>query len=201
VLFLRSFADENIANPENTLGSRYETKLVKALTRIGPVIAIGKPGEELPELGAGRLYVAHGDWKRAVEELMVRAKLVVIQIGNSEGILWEVERSLKSLPPSKILLFFPNRYRRPGFIMKSLFESRLDSQERYEHVRPVLEKLIGRPVPPDIGEAPFLYFEHDWTPRVVEPVRPWLISSRGSVEISIGRTLRPFIARILGARQ
>jgi hypothetical protein len=33
-----------------------------------PVIAVGKPGETLPELGAARMYVGHEDWQRTLLE-------------------------------------------------------------------------------------------------------------------------------------
>ena len=35
-----------------------EQELAVLMGRLGPVVAIGKPGERLPELGAARLYVA-----------------------------------------------------------------------------------------------------------------------------------------------
>ena len=57
VLYLRSFADDGCA------ARRYgalteEEQLAKALAWVGPLLAVGRPGEVLPHVGAQRIYVA-----------------------------------------------------------------------------------------------------------------------------------------------
>ena len=115
VLYLRSFQDDGVSMfAEASTPAR---RLLKALSlptseeytatilaRIGPLIAIGKPDEPLPELGAARLYVAHDQWQRKVTELMQRAALVVVRVGASPGVLWEIEQALSMLPRQRLVL-------------------------------------------------------------------------------------------------
>jgi hypothetical protein len=81
-----------------------EQELAMLLARVGPVVAIGRPGEPLPELGAARLYVGDDAWHETVTSLIGRASLVLIRAGTTENLWWEVERAL-SLAPRQRLLF------------------------------------------------------------------------------------------------
>jgi TM2 domain-containing membrane protein YozV len=115
VVYLRSFQDDGQMLLEG--GQRWwrkrvlsrfgatstEQELAFILERIGPVIAIGKPGEPLPELGAARLYVAHEHWQQTVIGMLRRAAVVAIRIGASAGVRWEIERTLESVPRARIL--------------------------------------------------------------------------------------------------
>jgi len=115
VIYLRSFADDGrmlLASAGRWSPSRVgahfvatsaEQELAFVLERIGPVIAIGKPGEPLPELGAARLYVDHAHWQEKVISLLRQAAVVAIRIGASAGVRWEIERTLESVPRSRIL--------------------------------------------------------------------------------------------------
>jgi hypothetical protein len=51
------------------------------MSKIGPFVAIGRPGERLPQLGAIRLYVADPEWQEMVTRLMSEAALVVLRAG------------------------------------------------------------------------------------------------------------------------
>src|SRR5262249_9648035 len=64
VLLLRSFTDDVAGIPSSMLiprlarrRKRLEEMIGEQLTTAGPFVAIGKPGERLPQLGASRLYV------------------------------------------------------------------------------------------------------------------------------------------------
>ena len=115
VLYLRSFADDGqVLSPMHSaygmawlprllLLSTPEQQLAAALNALGPVIAIGKPGEPLPELGAARLYVAHDQWQAKVQELMRGAALVVLRVGASPGLLWEIDQALANVPRSRVV--------------------------------------------------------------------------------------------------
>jgi TM2 domain-containing membrane protein YozV len=116
VLYLRSFRDDDDAHIDDG-GSRAvgltmelvrppspEEELAELLARFGPVVAIGKPGEPLPELGAARLYVPHDRWQRKVLDLMAAAGLVVVRVGTSPGVLWEIEQALRDVPRQRLVL-------------------------------------------------------------------------------------------------
>jgi hypothetical protein len=78
-----------------------EQELAFILNRIGPVIAIGKPGESLPELGAARMYVEHDAWQRTVLEKLDQSALAIVRVGASPGVLWELDQVM-SRPRSKL---------------------------------------------------------------------------------------------------
>ena len=46
------------------------------LRRIGPVIALGRPGESLPPLGATRIYVPNAEWQSRVLRLFTESKVL-----------------------------------------------------------------------------------------------------------------------------
>jgi hypothetical protein len=107
VLYLRSFGvDDQVQVPTRGGWARLmalsnyaasvspEQELTFMLERIGPVVAIGRPGERLPELGAARLYVGDDDWRRVVGEFMDNAALVVIRAGETANLWWETEEAL-----------------------------------------------------------------------------------------------------------
>lgn len=116
VLYLRSFqddgrmlvADEGGAVAQKLFGAltptSAEEELADTLERVGPVVAIGKPGEPLPELGAARLYVGHDVWQEEVNALMRQAALVVVRVGTSPGVLWEINQALEHLQRERLVL-------------------------------------------------------------------------------------------------
>ncbi len=115
VLYLRSFADDGAAlmgdmswwmrqGASVTALVTPEQEMADILDAVGPVVAIGKPGEPLPELGAARLYVSDDQWQAKVKELMRLASLVVVRLGSSPGLLWEIEQALVHLPRQRLVL-------------------------------------------------------------------------------------------------
>jgi hypothetical protein len=80
-----------------------EQELAEVLNRVGPVIAIGKPGEPLPELGAARLYVGDADWKAKVIDMMAQSRLVIIRAGSTSNLQWEIEQAIAHVPRRQIL--------------------------------------------------------------------------------------------------
>lgn len=90
----------------------WERRLNRLFGRFGPVVAVGKPGEPLPPLGARRFYLEPdgGAWQPEVSELIRRARLVIIvaaigeHAGSGEGTLWEYAEAVRLLPPSRVVL-------------------------------------------------------------------------------------------------
>ena len=97
ILYLRSFADDALRIDDSLwtrlipfrslvrgiLPPRFEEKLVEELSRLGPVVALGRPGEWLPQLGAAREYVAGDAWQREIVDLIARSRAVVMVLGRS----------------------------------------------------------------------------------------------------------------------
>ncbi len=116
VVYLRTFdADARAAStallmsiaPSGLVGTTAERVLCEFLGAVGPVVAVGKPGDALPELGAARLYAAHDAWQDEVVELIGQASLVIVRAGHSAGILWELELVFRCVPFDRIVMLIP----------------------------------------------------------------------------------------------
>lgn len=184
VLYLRSFRDDGsglrmpswVAYKSHERTESDEERMVRYLRSVGPVVAIGRPGESLPELGAARMYVSDDQWQAVVVELMSRAALVVLRLGSSPGLLWEFDTLATTVPPGKILL-------------------RLGSAEGIP--TDLWRRLPCGGVPAPRGR--YLTFADDWTPTADQGLRSAL-ARRGLVPHPLNGPKPPlkWYAAILG---
>ncbi|NGY65328.1 hypothetical protein G7043_41185 [Lentzea sp. NEAU-D13] len=163
VLYLRGFGDDRgaavvdvprtLLHAALTVHSR-EEELVSALRAFGPVIAVGRPNERLPRLGAARFYLPQNDWKQGVRELMDQCQLIVLRLAPGEGLWWEVEQARTTQPPEKLVLLVPGDCQ--------------DLTARLHHHLPKAAAIV-----PDPGKwtGSVIVFDHEWTP-IVEAVGP-----------------------------
>ena len=131
ILFLRSFArDSELAGnrydkssraksdigfsplifPQFFTGRRhwtFEEVMCTGLEALAPVVAIGKPEEELPALGASRKYVPDDSWKQEVLRLFEASEFTVLLADCSKGLNWEIQTLFDSDKPDKIVLLLP----------------------------------------------------------------------------------------------
>jgi hypothetical protein len=164
VLLLRSFADDAVTVfPSEGLfltrtGNTLEHVLEEKLRAYGPVIAIGRPGENLPPLGAAREYLAGETWRQRIGELIGQARLVVVVMGASEGLVFEYDQLATHGAIDKIVLVI-------------LPDGVGPLQERWE--RFVRHALGGRTIaPPPLQEALVALFPDRQRPTyVVHPKR------------------------------
>lgn len=77
------------------------------MKEVGPFVAIGRPGEPLPELGAARVYVGDTEWQDRVRQLMSSAQLVVLRGGGTAGLQWEVQNVFANVSPERIVFLLP----------------------------------------------------------------------------------------------
>lgn len=131
VIFLRPFQEDERLKFGQPIGPRtggistgpsdrsratYEPKIARALGRVGPFVAVGRPGEKLPPFGAARLYVGDDQWQDVVTDLVTRASAVVLQPDASPGTVWEIQLVARIVDPRRLLLLVPNPAVRPlGF--------------------------------------------------------------------------------------
>jgi hypothetical protein len=158
VLYLRSFgADVGLFSGVcelltqlffNVRFDHPERALARALKGIGPLVAIGRPGEPLPPLGAARLYV-RDDWQRVVAGLAQASELVIFRIGRTPGFWWEVQHVLSACDPRRVLIYLPKK----------------DRSTVYSAFRERSAAIFPQPLPHSTGQALFLGFDADWTPR------------------------------------
>lgn len=117
VLLLRSFSDDGIVAGTPGYGSQLfaqpvtlEEALAPVLERLGPVIAIGRPGERSAPVGAARAYVSNEAWQQTVHSWLERSRLVVMVMGpvaDKPGLAWELERVRERGGLGKLLLVMP----------------------------------------------------------------------------------------------
>ncbi|WP_433272921.1 hypothetical protein ACQPZF_17690 [Actinosynnema sp. CS-041913] len=116
-LYLRTFGDDDrLASPQSfspvkralrgTLITELpeEVHLVDALsTADDPMVAVGRPGEPTPQVGALRMYLPD-DWQPPVRELIRGARHVALTLGWGEGTLWELGEAMRLLKPERLIL-------------------------------------------------------------------------------------------------
>ncbi len=112
ILFLRAFDDDSRgrATPVSlfTLNVQQLASFEEEISsEVKPhkFIAVGKPQEEFPELGAFRMYVDHDSWKDQVFQLIKKAHLIIIKPSFSEGLNWEINTVLKNGFIAKLVFY------------------------------------------------------------------------------------------------
>jgi hypothetical protein len=102
VVYLRRFSQDP---PGVEHRRRHEEKMARLLARIGPPIALGRPGEVLPPRGFSRVYVADADWQFVIGEYISQASLIVVDArGSSESFRWEMEQCISRGKVRRLLL-------------------------------------------------------------------------------------------------
>lgn len=160
VLYLRSFEDDSrVARRIEVSGfalGNEESVIAEIFNTVGPLIAIGKPGEVIPYAGAARKYVGQGDWQACVRDLMLEARLVILRAGNTKGLWWEIAESAKHVRPEKLIFLIP--LKRPGY------EEFRRKAESYLPCR--LPDYQGWRIPVTTIRA-VLFFDADWASHLL----------------------------------
>ncbi len=178
VLYLRAFADD-----ERTFSTSesFESSLASVLGEVGPVIAVGRPGERLPPQGGARLYLSEESWQPTVRDLMTRAALTVLSAGTSPGVLWELARAVELVQPTRFLIAVPQTLRS-------------DDAEKWKSFCALAAEAMPHPLPARLDGATFISFDSDWKPFVVVPP-PKSKSNPLAPRAGIRSLLRPFCER------
>ena len=138
VLLLRSFGDDAslpVSRPQKSpVGNlmfrrRLEQGIAGALKTFGPLIAIGKPGEPLPEIGAARAYLDDNEWQPAVLRWIEQALFIVMMAGATTWITWELHRIVELGRAHHLFVVVP-----PG-----------DNGKRWQHIDKSLESTRWYP--------------------------------------------------------
>jgi hypothetical protein len=110
IVLLRSFKDDtgHAGGSFRDLAGTFEQALAAALSPFGAFVAIGRPGERLPLLGAARTYETEEAWQGAALELMTSAKLIVMIAGTTSGLQWELDQILEQDWQGKLLFVLPS---------------------------------------------------------------------------------------------
>ena len=144
------------------LADRADSHL-EILNAIGPVVAIGRPGW-LAKLGiypSGpyRFYVDSEDWQLKVRQIVANAKMVVLVVGDSKGIEWEIDMVKQLVPPEALLLYIPP---------KPIGSKRSRRPKKNKDIYEVFRKMIEQRLPtklPEFQESVFcIGFTRQWIP-------------------------------------
>lgn len=111
VLFLRSFSDDELQtsqNPQNALlDYSLELRLAKHFSSFGPFIAIGSPSDTVPQLGAARAKLSDNQWQQAVIDWIKSASVVVMYLGKTTWVTWELEQLIKNEQLQNLIVVMP----------------------------------------------------------------------------------------------
>jgi hypothetical protein len=180
IVYLRSFNDEeddsrlvrylrpgqhDIAQTTPAWGPREQDAMAPIMSKIGPYVAIGKPREGLPELGAARAYVSDDKWQAQVLDWIARARLVIVRAGATEGLRWEVGQLVAHLRPTQLLVILPPR------------------EEHYEAFSRWANDVLPSPLPQSAPKERLVMFDQAWRP-ILLPARP-----------TISKSLAPYFAQ------
>lgn len=196
VLYLRSFrADSKAAR--HTSGSLIplygvateEEQVAMAVDCIGPLLAIGQPGERLPQLGASRIYVGDSSWQAKVRELIRSSALVLLRVGQTEGLRWEVGTCVREGDPERTVFLLPKK-------RKVYDEFRQTTAEFFSHALPDLPQVgLLRRAKGSIGGV--LWFERGWRPCIT-PVSRKLMNRGHPAAVELADILAPVLRRAGG---
>lgn len=196
VVYLRSFSkDESLSGqvfgalitPKMLAGLvTEEEQLAQAVAPIGPLVAIGRPGERLPKPGAIRAYATDAEWKDVVTHWLTTARLVILRPGITQGVWWEMEHAIATARPDRFILLLV----------------RVKAVE-YGALSVLLNHQLHMALPPmrDVQRwrrvSGFFEFGNDWTPRFLPLGAPyWRMSSYKGTERLFYYALRPVFERL-----
>lgn len=159
VIYFRSFSVERAEARIHSTGRigdlPAETRLLPSLERIGPVLAIGRPGERLALIGAARLYVVDDDWKEVAQTLLHNAGVVVVRADPArfgQGLAWEIAAARRILTPDKLVVWLPSGL----------------SARQLESLHTLIGATPGSELPPAPAKGGFLRFGSGWQARWTE---------------------------------
>ena len=139
-------------------------------------MALGRPRELLPEIGAARTYTSNDEWQSKVLNLMSRAKLIVLRAGDTPSFLWEFEAVTKHVKPECVIVLLP--YGAPYYnVSRRKIEKHLSSlpfslphyiSEATKGSR--LSRWLNDRNRSDSGSSigAVLYFAPNWRPQLLE---------------------------------
>lgn len=111
ILFLRSFQDDAKINYSSTTNVAFdyslESRISEHFFKFGPFIAVDAPKRKVLALGAARAKLGDGDWKMQVTNWMDASCLIVVLLGVTHWVEWELRQILERGHVHKLILCFP----------------------------------------------------------------------------------------------
>jgi hypothetical protein len=120
ILFLRAFKDDlvRLGQAKLSWGARLgkwldhlsdlDRLLLQEGTPYGPVVAIGRPGDEWPAYCVARGRCDNENWRCEVLKLAKESMAIILCVDDTAGIWWEVEHVAARYPEKSLILVHPN---------------------------------------------------------------------------------------------
>lgn len=186
VLYLRSFEhDDLMEDSDSSLRRGADEQLLSVLNFLGPVIAIGRPTERIPRLGAARIKMKSDDWQAQARELMERSQLLVLRSGFTEELLWEFGETSRLSKPKPLLICAPIPQE----------DSVTNTQQQFERFKRALAKSFpsaATALPDQLANTRYFFFDSQG--QMTE------FPSTGAAHLQILERLQPGLAAQAAAR-
>ncbi len=144
------------------------------LRRFGRFVALGRPGDRLAPVGADRAYVSDSTWQDEVLKMLKAAEFIILRIGTTPGLIWEIKTAIGLASAQRIILFVPLPIKMRG----------KKREEAYERIRIAIQDFFPRGLPTKIDKAIFIAFTETWDPIVLGTSVRDLTMLESSQEIS-----------------
>jgi hypothetical protein len=154
ILYLRSFSFDLVDELSLEDARRADERLAEYYEQYGPVIAVAGPDDKGLMLGPVRLYFGDDIWRAGVIYLMSISQLVVIQVGISQGTLWELGMARRILEPEKLIISVADASD-PNV-----------ADDNYFDFKPYAEVIFGCELPRSLGPSVCIGFGKNWEPSL-----------------------------------
>jgi hypothetical protein len=159
VILFRSFQDDarsfprfdhDLLRPLPLDDDSFEATLLKECSPLGTRGAIGNPREKLPPTGAIRGYFSDDTWKAQAIRYIDGCENIVVILGPTENLAWELEQIVKRKAAKKLLLVMP-----PHLSAKFL----------WDRFREAHGRIAATPLPEEISDDTLVIrFDEAWNP-------------------------------------
>jgi hypothetical protein len=156
ILYLRAFSEEYSDRLEGFFPKTPEERLANYYQSYGPVIAVGEPEEEIPLLGASRIYFDNATWQAGILYLMSVSQLVVIHAGFAPGLLWELGVARQKVQPERLQI---------SFVAWADIEPEKRNQH-YLRFRKYVKELVDWELPEKMGNKLAVSFGPNWKAKM-----------------------------------
>jgi len=152
----------------------YEERLAAILDRFGPCVTLGRPYEELPEIGFLRVYATDDQWHATVQGYLDCTQLLIVRASRVvAALLWEIRQAVERVASNRVIIFLP-------FCVDP---HNAAAQAEYTEFRLSVQDVFPKPLPEWQPQAVFIVFDESWNTK--------LIARRGTLERTFERLLAP----------
>ena len=136
----------------------YESRIMRSMGKVGPVVTIGRPDEMYPAtLHIAREYPHDEKWRQRIIDLTNLAQLVIVYVGTSEGLAWEIEQIIRQDRPGKLIICL-------GHDMVPRLVSAPESGVEYRQFFERFNSIFPKGLPTNLRSSVFVAFGPDWMP-------------------------------------